>query len=138
MQQPLKITFRDIPHSDAVEANIREHAQNWTSSIDQIMSCRVMVEAPHGHHHQGKLFHVRIDLTVPGKELVASRAPVSITPRRCPMWRIRDAFAGGTAQLQNYKRRQKATSRARDTGPWPRYGTVTGRRLRPHSDQWTA
>jgi hypothetical protein len=29
-----------------------------------------MIEAPHRHHRQGKRYHVRIDITVPGDELV--------------------------------------------------------------------
>ena len=75
MKQPLEITFRDIPHSDALEADIREKAGKLDQFYDHIMACRVMVEAPHGHHHKGNLYHVRIDLTVPDGELIASRAP---------------------------------------------------------------
>ena len=54
MQTPLQITFRDMESSAAVEENIREKAGRLEQFYDQIMSCRVMVEAPHGHHHQGR------------------------------------------------------------------------------------
>jgi len=37
------------------------------------MSCRVVVEIPHKHHHQGKQFNVRIDIGVPGDEIVINR-----------------------------------------------------------------
>ncbi|TNF39031.1 MAG: ribosome-associated translation inhibitor RaiA, partial [Gammaproteobacteria bacterium] len=73
MQQPLQITFRDIPYSDALEADIREKAAKLDQFYDHIMSCRVVVELPHGHHHKGKLYHVTIDITVPGEELVVNR-----------------------------------------------------------------
>jgi len=75
MEIPLKITFRDMPLSKAVEATIREKAAKLESFYDRIMSCRVMVEAPHRHHHKGKAYQVRIDITVPGGELVINRAP---------------------------------------------------------------
>ncbi|MDH5470000.1 MAG: HPF/RaiA family ribosome-associated protein, partial [Gammaproteobacteria bacterium] len=63
MQIPLQITYRNMEPSAAVEANIRGKAAKLDQFSDQIMSCRVVVEAPHGHHHQGNLFQVRIDLT---------------------------------------------------------------------------
>src|SRR3989338_7479151 len=75
MKIPLKITFRNMPPSKAVEATIREKAAKLESFYDRIMSCRVMVEAPHRHHHKGKRYNVRIDITVPGGELVINRAP---------------------------------------------------------------
>ncbi len=45
------------------------------SFCDRITSCRVIVEAPHRHHHKGKAFQVRIDLSAPGREIVINRAP---------------------------------------------------------------
>ena len=39
------------------------------------MSCRIIIEAPHRHHHKGKAYQVSIDMTVPGGELVVNRAP---------------------------------------------------------------
>ena len=63
MQQPLQITFRDFPHSDAVEARIREKAEKLDQYYDSIMACRVVVESPHTHKHHGSIYHVRIDLT---------------------------------------------------------------------------
>ena len=51
MKQPLQISFRDIPLSDVVEARIREKTAGLDRSYDQIMTCRIMIEAPHSHHH---------------------------------------------------------------------------------------
>ena len=75
MKQALQITFRDIPKSDAIEADIREKAAKLDQFYDSIMGGRVIVEAPHGHHHKGKLYHVIVDLTVPDGELVVNRDP---------------------------------------------------------------
>ncbi len=75
MEIPLKITFRNMLPSKAIEANIEEKVAKLDSLYDGIMSCRVIVEAPHRHHHKGKAYQVRIDMTVPGDEIVINRTP---------------------------------------------------------------
>ena len=75
MKQPLDIVFRDMPPSEFVETKIREKAAMLDKFYDRIMSCRVVVEQPHGHHNKGKLFHVAIDLTVPDSEIIVNRSP---------------------------------------------------------------
>jgi cold shock CspA family protein len=75
MEIPLKITFRNMPSSKAIEANIREKVNKLDSLYGGITSCRVIVEAPHRHHHKGKAYQVRIDMAVPGDEIVINRAP---------------------------------------------------------------
>lgn len=75
MEIPLRVTFRNMPPSKAIEANVRERAAKLGSLYDRLMGCRVTVEAPHRHHYKGKAYQVRIDLTVPGGELVINRAP---------------------------------------------------------------
>jgi ribosome-associated translation inhibitor RaiA len=72
MQRQLKITSRDFPLSEAVEAEIREKAAALDTYYERISGCEVMVEAPAiAHHRKGGPFIVRIRLTVPGSELVA-------------------------------------------------------------------
>ena len=73
MQLPLQVTLRDISPSEAIEAYIRERAAKLEQFYDRIMSCRVVVEAPVRHHRKGGPYKVRIDLTVPGDELVIDR-----------------------------------------------------------------
>ncbi len=107
MKQPLQITFRDISHSDAVEAYIREKAAKLDQFYDHIMACRVVLEVPHGHHHKGKLYYVRVDLTVPDGELVASRAPKEHHAHEDAYVAIRDAFDAARRQLQDYARKQR-------------------------------
>jgi cold shock CspA family protein/ribosome-associated translation inhibitor RaiA len=130
MEIPLKITFRDMAPSAAIEANIREKAAKLDSLYDRIMSCRVIVEAPHRHHHKGKTYEVRIDLTVPGGELVINRAPKRLAAAKLIRSEepekdfaelhepskhaahedvyvaIRDAFNAAGRKLQDHARRQ--------------------------------
>jgi ribosomal subunit interface protein len=74
MELPLQITFRDIPHSDAIEAYIRQRASKLETLSARITSCHVAVESPHKHKHTARPFRVRVDLMVPGGEVVVSHA----------------------------------------------------------------
>jgi ribosomal subunit interface protein len=75
MQSPVQITFRDFPPSAAVSAHVERRAAKLDTFFDRIVKCHVVVESPHRHHKQGQRFHVRIELHVPGKELVVSKTP---------------------------------------------------------------
>lgn len=107
MKTPLQITFRDIEHSDAIEAHIREKAEKLETFFEPIMSCRVVVEMPHQHKHQGKAFNVRIDIGVPGSEIVVNRdnhEDVYVA--------LRDAFDVARRQLDDYSRRLRRETKA--------------------------
>jgi ribosomal subunit interface protein len=121
MQQPLQITFRDIPRSENIEAVIHEKAEKLDQFFDRIMTCRVMIESPHTHHHQGMLYHVRVDITVPGAELVASRSRDKNHAHEDVYVAIRDAFDAAKRQLQEYKRKLKGKVKTHET---PAHGQV--------------
>ena len=72
MQIPLQITLRNIQKSEAVEAAIRKRAEKLDRYHRHIVSCRVVVEIPSRHKHQGKEFVVRLDIKVPGTEIVVT------------------------------------------------------------------
>ncbi|MFI5398027.1 MAG: HPF/RaiA family ribosome-associated protein [Candidatus Binatia bacterium] len=114
MQMPLQISFRDMEPSAAVEAKIRERAARLDRYYDRLMGCRVVVEAPHRRHHQGKLFHVRVDLTVPQGELVVSREPVERHSHEDVYVAIRDAFDAAQRRLAEYARRQRGDIKAHE------------------------
>ena len=109
MKLPLQITLRDIPQSDALETAIREKAGKLDQFYPHIMRCRVVVELASKHKHQGKEFTVRIDLTVPGNEIVITRdhhEDVYVA--------LRDAFDIAKRQLEDYGRRQRGEIKTHD------------------------
>jgi hypothetical protein len=87
----------------------------------------VIVEIPHRHHTLGEQFHVRIELGVPGGEIVVRHQPsLHSAVRRGDEkeWEkqleanpqhkdidvvIRDAFKAVRRRLQDYARRQRAS-----------------------------
>ena len=121
MQTPLQITFRGFPHSDAVEANIREKALKLEKFYPHITGCRVVVEAGHHHHHRGNLYHVRIDLTVPQKELVISYEKHDEHSHEDVYVVIRDAFHAARRRLEDYSRMQRGDTKTHEV---PLHGTI--------------
>jgi len=104
MQIPLQITFRNMSPSFVVQAHIRERAKALGRRFGRIMACRVMVEASARHHRKGKLYHVRVDLTVPGREIVVSRDPAQHQAHEDALVAVRDAFDAASRRLQDYAR----------------------------------
>ena len=100
MQLPIQITIRDVEHSEALETHIRDKAKKLDEFFDRIMSCRVVVEVPHKHHNQGKHFNVRIDIGVPGSEIVVNRDHAEDV-----YVALRDAFNAAKRQLEDYARK---------------------------------
>jgi ribosomal subunit interface protein len=100
MPLPLQIVFHNVQHSDAVEAAIREKANKLDQFFGRIMGCRVTVGLIQKHKHQGKLFNIRIDLTVPGSEIIVNRDKAEDI-----YVAIRDAFDHAKRMLEDYARR---------------------------------
>jgi ribosomal subunit interface protein len=111
MQLPLQITFRHMESSDAVAARIRERTQDLEHFFDRIMSCRVVVECRHPRRHQGNLFRVRVDLKVPGNEIVVGRDPAAHHAHQDVYVAIRDAFDATRRLLEDYVRRGRGDAK---------------------------
>jgi len=118
---PAQTTYRNMPPSEAVTARVQKEAEKLGKYFASITSCSVVIEAPRGHnHHHGEPFHVRVELAVPGKELVVNHNP-SVrqiverdveararknheieAPHKDVYVAIRDAFLAARRQLQDY------------------------------------
>ena len=107
MQVPPQITFREIPHSEAVETRIREEIDKLEHFYGNIIDCEIVIEAQHRHKHKGKLYHLRIILNVPERELVVSRDPEAKHAHEDIYVTIRDAFKAMRRQLQDYARQRR-------------------------------
>ncbi len=121
MKIPLQITFRGISSSEAIEARIHKKMAKLDKIYNRIMGCRVAVETPHRRHNQGKLYHIRVDLTVPGGELVVNREPQEKHAHEDVYVAIRDAFNAVQRQLLDYVARQKGQIK---TKAGPPHGVV--------------
>lgn len=122
MRIPLQITFRGIDASDALKADIEARARELETYCGDITSCRIMVETPHRRHRTGALYHVRIDITVPGEELIVDRSPDQHVEHKDVHVALRDAFQAARRELQDYVRLRR---REVKTHVGPPHGVVT-------------
>ena len=124
------ITFRGMDRSEALESEISARINGLETYYRSIMGCRVLVELAQRHHEVGNHYHVRIDLTVPGEEIiVAHDASLHATAQDIDVERarkgdepdperkhasvaIREAFDIARRRLQDYARRQRGTVKA--------------------------
>lgn len=124
MRIPLQITFRTMPRSESIENAIRERAEKLDRFSDLIMGCRVMVEARHRRHSQGKLYHLRIDLTASGEEIVVSREHALDRAHEDIYVTIRDAFDAARRRLEDYARRHRQQVKIHESAPRGRIGRL--------------
>jgi ribosome-associated translation inhibitor RaiA len=96
---PLQIQFRDIDRSDAVESSIWTYAEKLGRVSNRIVSCHVVISAPHRRQHNGRIYHVQIRLHVPGEQIVISSEPELNGAHEDVHIAVRDAFAAAQRQL---------------------------------------
>ena len=77
-----QVVFRGIRHSDALELKALDLSDKLSASYPDLIGCRVLIEVSHRHHHKGNIPHVRVEITFPGGEKVASRDATSRVPRQ--------------------------------------------------------
>ena len=61
-----------MQHSPAMDTRIRELAARLEDIQPKITRCHVVVDEIDRHKNKGNLFEVRIDIHVPGREIVAT------------------------------------------------------------------
>jgi ribosome-associated translation inhibitor RaiA len=88
-----------------MEERIRAKAAKLDRIYDRITGCRVVIEAPHRHQNKGNTYHVRIELSVPGGELIVNRDP-QIQEHEDLQVALRDAFAAAQRRLRSYANRR--------------------------------
>jgi cold shock CspA family protein/ribosome-associated translation inhibitor RaiA len=130
---PMQIEFRNLTTSPTIELWIRKSAAKLETFFQGIMSCRVLVEIPHLHHRRGSPYLIRIDLTVPGREIVVKHQPrlhnslrateevvkqLEVqTPHKNLRLAISDAFRKAGRQLQDYVRRTRGQVKLHEPSP---------------------
>ncbi|MGA2861903.1 MAG: HPF/RaiA family ribosome-associated protein [Steroidobacteraceae bacterium] len=107
MKLPLQITFRDTETSPALEARILQLAARLERFSAHIMRCHVIVEEPHKHNRQGRVFDVNIDITVPTAHIAIQRAHPGSHAHEDPYVALRDAFRAARRRLADYERRHR-------------------------------
>ena len=125
MTRPVQVTFRNVAASPALEQEIRARAAWLERFYPPLIGCRVLVEIPHRHRERGKPVHIRIDLSVPGEDIVVSHEPTLHAtledlqgdaahkladlegPHKDAYVALHDAFDIARRRLEDHARRQR-------------------------------
>ena len=129
MQSPLQLTFRNMSASDSLEAYIRQRAEKLDDISAPLISCRIVVEAPHRHQHKGQLYLARVDLSLPGKVIVVSSDQTLNHAHEDVYVAVRDVFDAVQRELQEHICRQKGHVKSHDPIP---HGRIS--ELHPEGD----
>jgi ribosome-associated translation inhibitor RaiA len=93
--------------SSFVRERIRERADKLEHYCDRVTGCRVVVEAPHRHHHKGKLYAIAVEVTVPGTTLASCRNPGQCHEHENIYIALRDSFDSIDRQVEDFARRRR-------------------------------
>ncbi|MDA8250954.1 MAG: HPF/RaiA family ribosome-associated protein [Rhodospirillales bacterium] len=104
MTIPVQVTFKDMEPSPALEARIREKAARLERFEGDILRCIVTVEAPHRHHHQGRMYRLRVEVVVPRGDIVVTREGSQNHAHEDAYVAVRDAFDAVVRQLEDHVR----------------------------------
>lgn len=112
MKPPYELVFQGKPRSDALEAEAARHVSKLDRFRQDISHCRVNVVLDEKHDHQGKPFNIRIEITIPGHQLVSSKEhdeDVYVA--------LRNAFGNVTRMLEDTGRKQRGRGKRHDEHP---------------------
>ena len=105
MPAEVRITFRGMETSTAVETQVRRRVEELCQLSDRVTACRVVLEAAHRRQRQGTIYGVRIELTMPGGPLVIDREPGADHAHEDMYVSVRDAFDAARRRLQDHMRK---------------------------------
>lgn len=101
--EPVQVHFLDMERSEAVEAKVRDRADHLSRFSSDIQKCDVWIASPHGHHRNGRVYGVRVRLTVPGEEI-----DIDLQPAEEDVYvSIRQSFDAARRKLEDYERRRR-------------------------------
>jgi ribosome-associated translation inhibitor RaiA len=122
MQIEPTISFHNLDHSAAVEKAIRDRVDELDRFHHHLIGCRVVVGKPHRDQHKGEVYEIRIDLSVPGNEIVVNREAGMNHAHEDIYVAIRDAFDAARRLLEDRVRKMSGHRRKRH--PVPEHGRI--------------
>ena len=92
MPATVQISFRNFDPTGWAEELVRNRVEELDQISERVNACRVVLDAAHRRHRQGRQYQVRIELTVPNGPIVVSRDSGENHAHEDLKVAIRDAF----------------------------------------------
>ena len=104
---PYKIICRDFNLSPSIEDSVQEHLEKVERLWDRILQCEVVIALPHQRHQRGKIYHVRLEFRVPGKDIIVNREPERNDAHADFFVALKDAFRAAERLIKTQKRKTR-------------------------------
>ena len=113
MDFPVRITYRGIAGSSALESYVRRRAGKLGLHRRPLVGCHVVLATPHRHKHHGRPFEVHVVMSVPGAEIAVSHGGGGENPSEADLYACVDAvFDRAVRRLhEHFARRQSSRER---------------------------
>ena len=108
----IRITFRHMDHSAALESRARKLVRKLERHCTALQSCSVVVDAPARHGRNGGHYGVRLELKVPGGEIVVNQ-----DDHDDAFVVLQRAFTAAGRQLVDYEERRRQARVHRSPAP---------------------
>jgi ribosomal subunit interface protein len=109
----IQLTFRDFLVSDSVRAHVENRASKLQERREKLIALKVALEAPHHHHHHGHTYRVRLELIVPGGEIVVASRDGAEGHTDLHV-AIDDAFAAAERRLRSHAQLRRGDVKSRN------------------------
>ncbi len=94
-----EIVFDNMEPSEAIVARVKEKAGKLLKLSPRLTHMRFVVDAPHRHHHKGKIFHVKIMLGLPGRPEISVASNDENQAHEDVYVALRDAYEAARRRL---------------------------------------
>jgi cold shock CspA family protein len=121
---PVQITFKAVPRSPEIEAGIHARAAKLAKYYPRITGCHVVIASSRRRPRTGSFYSARVDVLVPGAEIVANEDHHLRSEHREPEAAIDQAFRVARRKLEDYARKQRGDVKQRRTLPIGRVSKI--------------
>ena len=106
MTFPIAIALRRVESPDALRADVQERAEHLARFVDDILACRVLIEAAPRRRHMDCRYGVHVRIALPCIEIEAGGWPVSERRHADPHVTVAETFDVLTQRIEDFVRRR--------------------------------
>ena len=118
MQTPVEIEFRGMNTVEPMRSAIAQHVADLESCFGRLTAGRVVVRSPGGHHRDGGVYEVSIQLSLPdGREVAIGRTSAADKRLADLAFAVNHAFKRARRRLQDQVRRMQGHVKRHDGEP---------------------
>jgi ribosome-associated translation inhibitor RaiA/cold shock CspA family protein len=117
MEVEPQIAFHGFEPSPSLRALIEHRISLLERYHPHVITCRVAVEMPHRRHRKGNVWHVKVNVSIPGRDIAIQREAEIGRRHEVPEAAVRDAFDAARRRLQERARRMQGSVKVHEGQP---------------------